>query len=537
MACIFYNMPCVFSRSSFRFPETGKKLSLQVNMGNFNAEKKESKSSAANTYGKILKYTGLFGGVQVLQVLISVVRNKCAALFIGRVGMGITDVLNRTTDMFSALTNLGIPLSGVRTISAQQASENRAKVLASIATIRLWCLMTGLVGMILCAALSEVVNKYFFSATLPQGFIALVSPVIFMMAVYGGEAAILKGTRNLKRLASVSVTGSAISLCATIILYISFGIDGIPWALLAGTFALLVSALHATTKLFPWNKNMFSASHLRAGKALLALGVSYVAAGFAGTGAEMAVRAFIAGTKGSLGDVGIYAAGFVLCVTYTRLVFVAMDADFFPRLSAVADNRTERNAIVSKQIDVCVLMMAPMLVAFIMFLPLAVKILYSGEFKGAVGMCLGAVGYLFIKAVIAPIEYIPLAKGDSLTFFVMEVAYDVIFVVLVIFGYNRLGLEGAGMALTASYMLDLAMVYAVYRKIYGYAFSANTLKIIIVQFCTIAIALATFISGYGFIQYILGTILFALSLLFSIRKLNLTWNQIKQTFARRMQRK
>ena len=172
-----------------------------------------------------------------------------------------------------------------------------------------------------------------------------------------------------------------------------------------------------------------------------------------------------------------------------------------------------------------------------MFLPLAVKILYSGEFKGAVGMCLGAMGYLFIKAVIAPIEYIPLAKGDSLTYFVMELAYDVIFVVLVIFGYNRLGLEGAGMALTASYMLDLAMVYAVYRKIYGYAFSANTLKIIIVQFCTIAIALATFISGYGFIQYILGTILFALSLLFSIRKLNLTWNQIKQTFARRMQRK
>ena len=168
MACIFYKMPYVFSHSSFRFPETGKKLSLQVNMGNFNAEKKESKSSAANTYGKILKYTGLFGGVQVLQVLISVVRNKCAALFIGRVGMGITDVLNRTTDMFSALTNLGIPLSGVRTISAQQASENRAKVLASIATIRLWCLMTGLVGMILCAALSEVVNKYFFSATLPQ---------------------------------------------------------------------------------------------------------------------------------------------------------------------------------------------------------------------------------------------------------------------------------------------------------------------------------------------------------------------------------
>ncbi|MEI3531951.1 MAG: hypothetical protein V8Q65_07020 [Bacteroidaceae bacterium] len=177
--------------------------------------------------------------------------------------------------------------------------------------------MTGLVGMILCAAFVRGGEQILFSATLPQGFIALVSPVIFMMAVYGGEAAILKGTRNLKRLASVSVTGSAISLCATIILYISFGIDGIPWALLAGTFALLVSALHATTKLFPWNKNMFSASHLRAGKALLALGVSYVAAGFAGTGAEMAVRAFIARNERFVGRCGYICGGIcVVCNIY-----------------------------------------------------------------------------------------------------------------------------------------------------------------------------------------------------------------------------
>ncbi len=490
-------------------------------------------SSPRGAYGKILKYTGLFGGVQMLQVLISIVRNKCAAIFIGRVGIGITDILNRTTDMFSALTNLGLPLSGVREISAQQASENREKVLSSIATIRLWCMMTGLFGTSICAILSEPVNWYFFASTLPQGFIALVSPVVFMMAVYGGEVAILKGTRNLKRLASVSVIGSMVSLCATVTLYVSFGIDGIPWALLAGTLALLVPALHTTGKLFPWNRAVFSASRLRAGKTLLALGVSYVAAGFAGTGAEMAVRAFIAGTKGSLGDVGIYASGFVLCVTYTRLVFVAMDADYFPRLSAVAENKAERDAVVSRQIDVCVLMMAPMLVAFIMFLPIAVRILYSPEFMGAVGMCLGAAGYLFAKAVIAPIEYIPLAKGDSLTYFIMELAYDAIFVLLVIAGYRRWGLEGAGMALTASYLLDLLMVLAVYRRIYGYAIAPNTLNTILAQAAIVAAALAAFVSGYGTIQYIAGAALLALSAFFSIRKLNLSWKQIRQTLRSR----
>lgn len=493
--------------------------------------------STHGTYGKILKYTGLFGGVQMLQVLISIVRNKCAAIFIGRVGIGITDILNRTTDMFSALTNLGLPLSGVRNISAQQALENREKVLSSIATIRLWCLMTGVFGAVICAIFSETVNRYFFASALPEGFIALVSPVVFMMAVYGGEVAVLKGTRNLKRLASVSVIGSLVSLCTTVALYVSFGIDGIPWALLVGTLALLVPALHTTGKLFPWNKAVFSTSNLLAGKAMLALGVSYVAAGLAGTGAEMAVRAFIAGTKGSLGDVGIYASGFVLCVTYTRLVFVAMDADYFPRLSAVAKNKTERDGVVSRQIDVCVLIMAPMLVAFIIFLPFAVRILYSPEFMGAVGMCLGAVGYLFAKAVIAPIEYIPLANGNSLTYFLMELAYDIMFVLLVIIGYSRWGLDGAGMALTASYLLDLALVLAVYRRIYGYSIAPNTLKIILSQGAIVAAALAAFVSGYGITQYIIGAALLALSAFFSIRKLNLSWKQIKHTLQSRTTKK
>lgn len=482
-------------------------------------------------YGKILKYTGLFGGVQVLQILISVVRNKCAALFIGRFGMGITDILNRTTDMFSALTNLGIPLSGVRSISAASAGEQRDKLLSSIATIRLWSLMTGIFGCMLCAVLSEQINKCFFAGELPLGFLAIASPVILFMAVYGGEAAILKGTRNLRQLASVSVVGSAISLVITIALYLLAGIDGIPWALMLGSATLLVSALTATARLFPWNPSIvFSRAHLRAGKALMALGISYVAAGFAGTGAEMLVRSFI--SQGSISDVGLYASGFVLCVTYTRIVFVAMDADYFPRLSAASADQAERNSIVSRQIDVCVLLMAPMLIALLTFLPLIVRILYTQEFSGAIGMCIGAAGYLFAKAIIAPIEYIPLAKGDSITYFVMELAYDIIFVLLLMAGYRTGGLQGAGLALTASYLIDLLMVLIVYKKLYGYSIKGKTAIIILVQGIMVFLTFLMFLTGYSVLKYVLGGALIIVSATYSIRKLNLSWSKIRQSVSK-----
>ena len=43
-------------------------------------------------YRYILKYTSLLGSVQVLNVLLNVLRNKAAAVFIGTLGMGLVAV-------------------------------------------------------------------------------------------------------------------------------------------------------------------------------------------------------------------------------------------------------------------------------------------------------------------------------------------------------------------------------------------------------------------------------------------------------------
>ena len=84
----------------------------------------ERLDSEKNSYSHILKYTGLFGGVQGLNMLVGVVRNKFTAMFLGPSGMGLLSLFNSTSNFLSSASNLGIPTSGVRVVSeADTGSE------------------------------------------------------------------------------------------------------------------------------------------------------------------------------------------------------------------------------------------------------------------------------------------------------------------------------------------------------------------------------------------------------------------------------
>ena len=51
-----------------------------------------------DSYGHVLKYTGIFGGVQGLNILVSLVRNKLVAVILGPNGMGLASLFNTTVN-------------------------------------------------------------------------------------------------------------------------------------------------------------------------------------------------------------------------------------------------------------------------------------------------------------------------------------------------------------------------------------------------------------------------------------------------------
>ena len=116
-----------------------------------------------DSYAHILKYTGVFGGVQGLNILVGIVRNKLVAMILGPAGMGLMSLFNSTIKLISDSTNLGIPMSAVREISDAYGNKDETLVSKNVHLVRAWSLLTGIVGMFLCILLSPLLNKWTFA--------------------------------------------------------------------------------------------------------------------------------------------------------------------------------------------------------------------------------------------------------------------------------------------------------------------------------------------------------------------------------------
>ena len=121
-------------------------------------ENKEKEDS----YSHILKYTGILGGVQGLSVLVGIVRNKFAALFLGPNGMGMVSLLNSTINMMVSATSFGIPTSAVHEIS-ENYDRAPKQLLESIKLIRSWVLLTAVLGVLVCVCLGPLFNNWTFT--------------------------------------------------------------------------------------------------------------------------------------------------------------------------------------------------------------------------------------------------------------------------------------------------------------------------------------------------------------------------------------
>ena len=72
------------------------------------------KRTQDDSYRHVLKYTGVFGGVQGLKMLVSVARNKLTSVFLGSFGVGLISVYNSITEFLVSASNMGVPLNATR---------------------------------------------------------------------------------------------------------------------------------------------------------------------------------------------------------------------------------------------------------------------------------------------------------------------------------------------------------------------------------------------------------------------------------------
>lgn len=484
-----------------------------------------------DSFTHVLKYTGIFGGVQGLNILIGLVRNKVVALLLGPGGMGLMSLFNTTINFISQATNFGISFSAVRHVSELFDAGDEDRIRHFVKVVRWWCLLTALLGMLVCVMAGPLLSNYTFSWGDHTLHFVMLAPAVGLMAISGGEIAILKGARQLKSLAVIQLQNMSLALIISVPLFYFFGERAIvPVIVLSALSAMLVT-LRYSYRLYPLQlrgeKGLF-----REGGEMVRLGIAFVLAGILGSGAEIVIRSYL-NVTGDLDTVGLYNAGYMIAVAYAGMVFSAMETDYFPRLSAVGDDRETMCDMVNKQIEVSVLISSPMLSLLIVFMPLIIPMLFTDAFLPVVPMAQVALLSMYMKAISLPIAYLTLAKGHSLNFFLLEAVFDIVLVVLIVLCHNAWGLYGTGVALVLAYSFDVVLVYAYAHVRYGYTFSAPVVQLAGIQLpIGIAVYLTTLISplwlGWG-----LGLLLCFVSIgvaFYILRQKSSLWNALIKKF-------
>ena len=491
----------------------------------------EVEEKREHSYNHVLKYTGIFGGVQGLNILIGLVRNKIIAKLLGPTGMGLASLFNTAVNFISQTTNLGISFSAIRHVSELFDEGDEARIAHFVKVVRGWCLLTALFGMLVCILLGPVLSDLTFSWGDHTLHFVLLSPAVAMMAITGGETAILKGARQLRSLAFIQLANVFLALLISVPLYYFFGFKGIVPVIILMAFANMMLTIWHSYRLYPLRLGGVQGI-LGEGMEMMRLGVAFVMAGVLGSGAEMFIRSYL-NVQGDLGIVGLYNAGFMLTVTYAGMVFSAMETDYFPRLSAVMGDRGLMNETVNRQIEVSVLLVSPMLAMLIVGLPVIIPILFSDDFLPVVSMAQVAVFSMYLKAVSLPISYMTLARGDSKAYLIIETFYDLLLVALVIIGYRLLGLYGTGLALSLSYLAETLIVYLFCHIRYGFRLSAGVVQCLAMQLpLGLSVYMLVFVNN-TVVYWFMGTLICFVSLAISLYVLHQKtslWNALKRKF-------
>lgn len=466
-----------------------------------------------------MKATSIFGGVQVILIIISIIRSKFIAILLGSAGLGILGLLTTSINLIGNLTNFGLATSAVRDVSSanSEADHNRVSIIIAVLNRCVW--ITGVLGTFVVLILSPWLSQFAFGNKGYIGSFVLISISLLFTQLNSGQLVVLQGLHKVKFLAKASLIGSIFGLIITIPIYYFLGINGVvPAFLIASLFPFLVSRFFVNKINLTFVK-VSKEETISEGKKMLEMGFMISIGILLASFSSYLIQIFIS-KKGGVEQVGLFTAGFAIINTYVGLIFTAMSTDYFPRLSSVSYSNELCKKSINQQAEVAVLILGPILVGFLVFIKWVIIFLYSIKFVAVENMILWAALGVFFKAASWSIGYLILAKGNSKLFFWNELISNAYVLGLNILGYNFYGLEGLGVSFLVGYFIYLLQLFFVCNSRYGFSFDISFIRIFATQFliallCFLVVKLLNNVYSYP-----IGLGLIVISCWQSIKELN-----------------
>jgi PST family polysaccharide transporter len=447
-------------------------------------------SEPKKSYGQILKSSALVGGSSLLTNVFALVRTKGLALMLGPNGFGLFALYGSIVDLTRTVAGVGINTSGVRQIAEAVGTGDEKRLSSTVFTLRRVALVSGAIGALLLTVFCQPVAQMTFGTTQHSGAVALLALAAFLGDVSAGQGALIQGMRRIADLAKMNLFGAVYgTVFSLLIVYFLRNDWGVAWSLVCvAAMGILTSWWYARkVRIQPFGITLRQVKAEAAG--LLKLGVVFMASALMTIGATYLIRVLIR-SRMDMAAVGFYMAAWTWGGQYVGIILQAMGADFYPRLTAVANDNPECNRLVNEQSEVGFLLAGPGILGTLTLAPAVITLFYSTKFGPAADVlrwiCLG----MMLRVVTWPMGWIVLAKGARKVFFWTEVASNSLFVGLVWGGLRYFGLPGTGIAFFISSAINSVLVYFIVRRMSSFRWSAANRQLALLFLPLVAVVFA-----------------------------------------------
>lgn len=420
------------------------------------------KAPRTSLSGRILRTMGLFGGVQFATIALSIVRTKLVAVWLGPMGVALNTIFISTQDLITSAVGLNLRTSGVRELSAASAGA-RPGVAGMLLRVALGL---AVIGAVLTMLLSPALSLWTLGTTADWWCFALLAAGVAAAIYLDANLAALQAYGRFKALARVTLASALVCTGVAVPLYYGLRLRAVLPVYLITTVAYMLWTLRERRRCCPAPELPSMRRAWSEAGPMLRLGMFMTLAAFM---ERLSAYIFVVymSNDAPAGDLGIYQAGYTLVNTYVGVVFTALSAEYYPRLASVASSRLRAQAFVSHEFKVVAMVLMPVVVLFLAFDRIAVRLLYASSFLPMLPYIDVAVCGVVLRAFSFCLAYVILARGDGRVYVVTEAVGAVVGLALRVAGYRWWGFAGLGWAYVVEYAAYSAVVLWVYRRVYG----------------------------------------------------------------------
>jgi len=468
--------------------------------------------------------------MQGFKLVIGLVRNKSAAIFLEPTAIGLMGLLNTTLNLVGAFTGFGFSEVSVKEIASHSQKNKSSLVLQkSLYVVKRTGWLLGILGLVVFSIASLPLSYVFFYDFNRYYWFIVLGFTLVCMQHQASCLGVLKGLQHLKTIVFSGMIASFLAVLVTVSCYYFYKESGIVWAILGSNIVVSTVFWFYTKDITP--KNTISLSfkeYLKAVKPLLSLGGYLSLNAVFGLGCHFLIKMYLKHQGIESTHLGFYEVSIAIFSSYIGLIFGSLGTDFFPKLCSVFTNDAISNGnikaqkIVFEQIELLLLLATPLVLGIYWLCNPLLTFVFSKMFL-PVGLVLkyGLLSVLF-KAVVWPIDYVLLATGNKQQFFKQQLLGDVVQLMCVGLGYYYGQLTGIGIAITLQYLVSGGYLWHYVSKNYGFRFPKKTSLVFIfcLVFCLMGCVVfcnSILLSSYYFT---LSGILFVIALFYCFYELN-----------------